>query len=115
MKKVRRACIHAGFAKRYLFRPDYVVEMARVELASESISARVSPSAANVFLFRLLKRPLAGSRFGYPIVPLCYWELTQSFPVCRRRDSGLRVNLSRRRCQRLSCECVIVIIFSVYI
>ena len=51
---------------------DCLVKVARVELASESISTRLSPSAANVFLFRLCQRPLAGSVIGYPIGPPCY-------------------------------------------
>ena len=37
-----------------------LVEMARVELASESISTKLSPSAAGVLFFRLFTRPSAG-------------------------------------------------------
>ncbi len=37
-----------------------MVEMAGIEPASESISGRVSPSAASALLFRLLNRPKAG-------------------------------------------------------
>ena len=42
----------------------FVVKVARIELASESISTRPSPSAANVLLFRLGQRPLADFDFG---------------------------------------------------
>ena len=37
-----------------------MVEMRRVELLSESISTKLSPSAAGVLLFRLFTRPSAG-------------------------------------------------------
>lgn len=47
-----------------------MVEMARVELASESISAELSPSAVNVLKFRFDLRPLTGSNRRYPVVPL---------------------------------------------
>ncbi len=39
---------------------DTMVEMAGIEPASESISGRVSPSAASALIFRLLNRPKAG-------------------------------------------------------
>ena len=53
-----------------------MVEMARIELASESTSAGVSPSAAFDLKVRFHARPKAGSHIGYPVVPLCYQELT---------------------------------------
>ena len=46
------------------------VEVARVELASESISTGISPSAVNVLVFRLDQRPLTGYGLGYPVSPL---------------------------------------------
>ena len=58
-----------------------MVEMARVELASESISKGLSPSAVNVLEFRLDQRPLTGYGLSYPVSPLWYRELPQSFPV----------------------------------
>ena len=63
-----------------------MVEMARVELASESISAKLSPSAVNVFLLRFSQRPLTDTSLSYPVVPLCYRELAQSFPVYSMPD-----------------------------
>jgi len=48
------------------------VKVVRVELTSESISTRTSPSAADDFEFRLFRRPSAGYGLSYPIVPLCY-------------------------------------------
>ena len=59
----------------------FLVEMARVELASESISKGLSPSAVNVLEFRLDQRPLTGYGLSYPVSPLWYRELPQSFPV----------------------------------
>lgn len=58
-----------------------LVKAVRVELTSESISTGISPSAAFDLLFRLRNRPKAGCHAGYPVGPLCYRELTQSFPV----------------------------------
>ena len=58
-----------------------MVEMARVELASKSISAGISPSAVNDLKFRFSGRPLTGCRSGYPVSPLKYREIPQSFPV----------------------------------
>ena len=58
-----------------------LVEMARVELASESISKGLSPSAVNVLEFRLDQRPLTGYGLSYPVSPLWYREIPQSFPV----------------------------------
>ena len=46
-----------------------VVEMARVELASESISTGISPSAVNDLVFRVGGRPLTGCRLRYLVVP----------------------------------------------
>ena len=48
----------------------FMVEVARVELASESISKGLSPSAVNVLVFRLDQRPLTGYGLGYPVSPL---------------------------------------------
>jgi len=61
--------------------PLFMVKAVRVELTSESISTGISPSAAFDLLFRLHDRPKAGCHAGYPVGPLCYRELTQSFPV----------------------------------
>ena len=47
-----------------------MVEVARVELASESISKGLSPSAVNVLEFRLDQRPLTGYGLSYPVSPL---------------------------------------------
>ena len=58
-----------------------MVEMRRVELLSESISAGISPSAVNDLKFRFSGRPLTGCRSGYPVSPLKYREIPQSFPV----------------------------------
>ena len=58
-----------------------MVKAVRVELTSESISTGTSPSAAFDLKFRLHNRPKAGCHAGYPVGPLCYRELTQSFPV----------------------------------
>ena len=58
-----------------------MVEMVGVEPTSESISAGISPSAVNVFEFRFFGRPLTDFRSGYPVSPLRYRELPQSFPV----------------------------------
>ena len=55
------------------FEGDFVpskVEVARVELASESISKGLSPSAVNVLEFRLDQRPLTGYGLSYPVSPL---------------------------------------------
>ena len=46
-----------------------VVEAARVELASESISTGLSPSAVNVLKFRLRGRPLTCCHVSYLVVP----------------------------------------------
>ena len=48
----------------------FMVEVARVELASESISKGLSPSAVNVLEFRLDQRPLTGYGLSYPVSPL---------------------------------------------
>ena len=58
-----------------------MVEMVGVEPTSESISAGISPSAVNVLKFRFSGRPLTGCRSGYPVSPLKYREIPQSFPV----------------------------------
>ena len=58
-----------------------MVEMRRIELLSESISKGLSPSAVNVLKLRLDKRPLTGYCLSYPVSPLWYRELPQSFPV----------------------------------
>ena len=58
-----------------------MVEVARIELASESISAELSPSAVNDLKFRFGRRPLTDSSLSYPVVPLRYRALAQSFPV----------------------------------
>ena len=58
-----------------------VVEMVGVEPTSESISAGISPSAVNDLKFRFSGRPLTGCRSGYPVSPLKYREILQSFPV----------------------------------
>ena len=58
-----------------------VVEMVGVEPTSESISAGISPSAVNDLKFRFSGRPLTGCRSGYPVSPLKYREIPQSFPV----------------------------------
>ena len=58
-----------------------MVEMVGVEPTSESISAGISPSAVNVLEFRFFGRPLTDFRSGYPVSPLQYRELPQSFPV----------------------------------
>ena len=59
-----------------------MVEMARVELASESISKGISPSTAGVLVIRFILRPPAGLKIRYPVVPSCYRELTRGFPAC---------------------------------
>ena len=46
-----------------------VVEVARVELASESISTGFSPSAVNDLEFRFGNRPLTGFHFRYLVAP----------------------------------------------
>ena len=66
---------------RYKWALSTLVEMARVELASESISTKLSPSAAGDFLFRYSNRPSAGCQNSYLVSPLRYRELSQSFPV----------------------------------
>lgn len=53
----------------------------RVELTSESISTGFSPSAAGGLKLRISDRSPAGCHIRYPVIPLCYQELTQSFPV----------------------------------
>jgi len=58
-----------------------VVEVVGVEPTSESISAGISPSAVNDLKFRFSGRPLTGCRSGYPVSPLKYREIPQSFPV----------------------------------
>ena len=61
-----------------------------VEMASRTrvriISAKLSPSAVNDFLLRLSRRPLTDTSLSYPVVPLCYRELAQSFPVYSMPD-----------------------------
>ena len=58
-----------------------MVEMARVELASKSISTGLSPSAVDDLVFRFSNRPSAGYQIGYLVVPREYRELLTSFPV----------------------------------
>ena len=60
---------------------DAVVEMARVELASKSISTGLSPSAVDDLVFRFSNRPSTGYQIGYLVVPREYRELLTSFPV----------------------------------
>ena len=55
--------------------------MTGVEPVSKNISARISPSAAFDLVIRFSRPPKAGSMVHYPVVPLCYRELTQSFPA----------------------------------
>ena len=58
-----------------------LVEMARVELASKNTSEGISPSAAFVDLICFIRTPKADFKIRYPVVPLCYRELTQRFPA----------------------------------
>ena len=58
-----------------------MVEMTGVEPVSKNISARISPSAAFDLVIRFSRPPKAGAMVHYPVVPLCYRELTQSFPA----------------------------------
>ena len=60
---------------------DVVVEMARVELASKSISTGLSPSAVDDLVVRFSGRPSTSYQIGYLVVPHEYRELLTSFPV----------------------------------
>ena len=61
---------HRHEKTRHMGGSSCLVEMARVELASESISKGLSPSAVNVLEFRLDQRPLTGYGLSYPVSPL---------------------------------------------
>ena len=57
-----------------------LVEMARIELASKSISGKLSPSTA-VIQISHVTRLIGGLATNYPVSPLRYREITQGFPV----------------------------------
>lgn len=58
------------------------LEMMVIEPMSESISDRISPSAASVLKVRLRRCPEAGFFVGYPVSPSCCQTFTWSFPAC---------------------------------
>lgn len=74
-----------------------VVEMRRVELLSESISARISPSAAADLNFAKQDAPRQASSSAIPSFPCASGSRHRVFLYNWRRDSDLQVNQSRRR------------------
>ena len=76
-----------------------MVETARVELASKSISPGFSPSAVNDLVFRIHGRPLTSFRIIYPVRPCAYGSPHKGSPYSRRQYSHLRVNVSWRAVQ----------------
>ena len=74
-----------------------LVEMRRVELLSESISARISPSAAADLNFAKQDAPRQASSSAIPSFPCASGSRHRVFLYNWRRDSDLQVNQSRRR------------------
>ena len=60
----------------------FLVKVMGIEPMSESISSGISPSAAFVLKFRVIRRPKAGSEISYPVSPLRCRAFPQGFPVC---------------------------------
>ena len=97
-----------------------VVEMMGIEPMSESISDRISPSAASVLKLRLRRRPEAGFLVGYPVSPSCCRAFTWSFPACSMPDirpaGEPKLTRTAYNCLRShSHRCEIIVLFSVYI
>ena len=84
-----------------------------VEPTSKSISERLSPSAADCFLFARPSPKQQTRGFAIPWILLRYREITQEVPACMTPGSRAASDTGPTRGAELCSQCEIVVSFSV--
>ena len=87
--------------------------MVGVEPTSKSISERLSPSAADCFLFARPSPKQQTRGFAIPWILLRYREITQEVPACMTPGSRAAGDTGPTRGAELCSQCEIVVSFSV--
>ena len=94
-------------------RHSLLVEMVGVEPTSKSISERLSPSAADCFLFARPSPKQQTRGFAIPWILFRYREITQEVPACMTPGSRAAGDTGPTRGAELCSQCEIVVCFSV--